>query len=492
MTEELAYLPASRLLKLFKSRKLSPLEVLEAQVARAEAMEPRINAFTDTYFEQAFALARKAEAKYMRRNLRVRALEGLTVAIKDEGAIKGQRSTSGSLIFEDAIAGRTDAFNDRILKAGAICHARSTTPEFCCAAVTHSRLWGVTRNPWNRRFTPGGSSGGSAAALAAGMTTLANGSDIAGSIRIPASCCGVVGFKPPYGRVPESPGFNLDFYSHQGPLARTVTDTALLQNVIAGPHPSDIATLRPKIRVPTEYRSIRGFRVAYSMDLGYFKVHKDVRRNTERALDVFRDLGCKVEEVDLGWTEASAKAAWDYLLHLFGASVAPMLKKHKDVMTPYARAFAEQGKRSKATDFVASLGVAIEMYRSFGTFMERFDVFVCPTLAKPAIPANDPLDYDSYRTAGKSMPDALSWCMTYPFNMLSRCPVISVPSGFAGTGVPTGIQIVSRTYDDTRVFKAAGAFEKALPWAYTGSGVPRLDRQAHVTSCHALNAPARK
>jgi len=410
----------------------------------------------------------------MRRGARLRALEGLTVAIKDEGAVKGQRSTAGSLILKDEVAPASDVFNDRILKAGGICHARTATPEFCCAAVTHSRLWGVTRNPWNPRYTPGGSSGGSAAALAAGTTTLANGSDIAGSIRIPASCCGVVGFKPPYGRIPESPGFNLDFYSHEGPLARTVADTALIENVMAGPHPSDISTLRPKIKVPTEYKSIRGWKIAYSMDLGYFKVHKEVRRNTEHALDVFRSLGCSVEEVDLGWTEVSAKAAWDYLLHIFGATMARVLKKHKHLMTPYARSFAEQGRRSKAEDFVASLAVASDMYRSFGPLMDEFDVFVCPTLAKPALSANDPLDYDSFRTAGKPIPDGLAWCMTYPFNMLSRCPVISVPSGFASNGVPTGIQIVARTYDDARVFKAAGAFEKAASWAYSGEGVPTL------------------
>ena len=199
------------------------------------------------------------------------------------------------------------------------------------------------------------------------------------------------------------------------------------------------------------------------MDLGYFKLHKDVLRNTENALDVFRELGCQVEEVDLGWTDASAKAGWDYLLHLFGASIAPMLKKHGDLMTHYARAFAEQGRRSKATDFVASLGVTVHIYKTFGALMERFDVFVCPTLAKPGIAAKDPLDYDSYRTAGKGMPDALGWCMTYPFNMLRRCPVISLLLGFTEYGVPTGIQIASRTYDDSRVFKAAGAFEKVGP-----------------------------
>jgi len=284
-----------QLLTLFKQRKLSPVELLNAQIDRAWKAEPKINAFTDTYYDQSLDMARKSEARYMRPKARLRALEGLTVAIKGEGAIKDQRSTSGSLLFRDNVATESDVFNERILKAGAICHARTATPEFCCAAVTHSRLWGVTRNPWYLGYTPGGSSGGSAAALAAGTTTLANGSDIAGSIRIPASCSGVVGFKPPYGRVPESSGFNLDFYSHEGPLARTVADVVLLENVMAGPHPSDIASLKPKLKVPTSYGSIRGWRVAYSLDLGYFDVDDEVRKNTESALEVFKSMGCQVD-----------------------------------------------------------------------------------------------------------------------------------------------------------------------------------------------------
>ena len=155
MTEELHYLPATRLLELFKLRKLSPVELLEAQIDRAWKAEPKINAFTQTFYDQSLVMARKSEARYMRPNARLRALEGLTVAIKDEGAVKGQRSTVGSLLLRDNVAEESDVFNDRILKAGAICHARTATPEFCCAAVTHSRLWGVTRNPWNRELHTG-------------------------------------------------------------------------------------------------------------------------------------------------------------------------------------------------------------------------------------------------------------------------------------------------------------------------------------------------
>ena len=404
----------------------------------------------------------------------MRALEGLPLVIKDEVPVEGQRCTNGSLIYRDEVATNTAIIAQRLLDAGAIQHARTTTPEFCCATITSSRLWGVSRNPWNRRYTPGGSSGGSAASLAAGTSLLATGSDIAGSIRIPASCCGVVGFKPPYGRVPQSAPFNLDFYCHEGPLARSVGDAALMQNTIAGPHPSDVASLRPKLRIPSKLEGVRGWRVAYSLDLGFFRVSAEVRRNTLEALEVFEELGCEVEEVAVPWSEQTARAAWTYLAHIFGASLASLLDEHADLMTPYARAFIESSARSSAEDYVRSFEAVGEMYGFFGPLLERYDVFVCPTTTRPAIAANAKLGYESFEAEGKSMPSGLSWCMTYPFNMLSRCPVLAVPSGFGKTGVPTGIQIVGKTYDDVSVFRAAAAFERASPWLHDSAHRPAL------------------
>jgi amidase len=302
--DELCYLSAVEAIARFKARRLSPVELMRAVIARAEAVEPTINAFPMTNFERALEQARAAEARYMKADGRPRPLEGLAVAIKDETAIKGERTTYGSLVFRDHRDTVDSPSVERLRRAGAIFHARSAAPEFACAAICHSRLWGVTRNPWNPDYTPGGSSGGAAASLAAGSTTLANGSDIGGSIRIPASACGVVGFKPPYGRNPDEVPFNLDSYNHSGPLARTVADCRLMQNVLAGPHPKDIATLRPKLRIPETLGDIKGWRIAYSPDLGYFEIDPEVAANTESALDVFRELGATVEEVDLGWTLA--------------------------------------------------------------------------------------------------------------------------------------------------------------------------------------------
>ena len=461
---DLCYLPATEAVALFRQRKLSPVELMRAVIARAEAVEPTINAFADSYFDEALAKARKAEARYMGSGGRPRALEGIPVAIKDEMTIKGKRTTSGSLVYKDRIDTETNVLVQRLQRAGAIVHARGTTPEFCAVGICHSRLWGVTRNPWNPDYTTGGSSGGSGASLAAGSATLATGTDIGGSIRTPAACCGVVGFKPPYGRNPEVPVFNLDFYSHSGPMARTVADCALMQNVLAGPHPKDIAGLKPRKRLPAAYGTIKGWRIAYSLDLGYFQLDEDVRQSTLAALDVFRALGATVEEVSVPWTQDCQTAVMNHLDHIFGASMARFLAEHREVMTDYVIGIAERARASTADDFLRSLEVAVELYDSVGPMLERHDAFICPTNAIPAVPAeHDPIA-PGFEINGVEVDADFGWVMTHPFNMLSRCPVLSVPSGRASNGVPTGIQIVARTYDDSRVFQAATAFERAQPW----------------------------
>ena len=472
---DLCYLPAAEALRQFKAKKLSPVELMRATMARAEATAKKTNCLTYTHFDEAMALAKKAEAKYAK-GARTGALEGLPIGIKDESYIKGKPTSNGSLIMKDYVGDHTSPMNERIIAAGGIVHARTATPEFSCAGYTWSRLWGVTRNPWNRKFTPGGSSGGSAASLASGTSAIATGSDIGGSIRIPASTCGLVGYKPPYGRNPDDPPFNLDFYCHTGPLARTVEDAIVLQNVMSGPSPLDISTLRPKLTLPTTYKPIKGWKIAFSMDLGFFEVDREVQKNTLAALDLFRSLGATVETVDLGWTEEVLEAGMDYLRHLFGASLSRLLKKHGKDMTSYARKFAQEGQKSKAVDFVRTLDVANKMYSTLGPMLEKYNVLVCPTTALAAVPAEFDQSKDSVKINGKTISNPfLGWAMTTPFNTMSRCPVVSVPSGRARNGVPTGIQIVGRTYCDGDVFQAAMAYETAQgQWFKTAGSQPLL------------------
>jgi amidase len=335
-------------------------------------------------------------------------------------------------------------------------------------------LWGVTRNPWNPEFTPGGSSGGAAAQLAAGTTTLANGSDIGGSIRIPASCSGVVGFKPPYGRVPQRPPFNLDSYCHEGPLARSVADCALFQNVLAGPHNQDIVSLRPKLKLPASFAPIGGWKIAYSIDLGYVDVDDEVRANTLATLDLFRELGATVEEVELGWGSQTLAAAMNHLGHLWGSTMAPLLSRHRYDVTNYVRAFGEFSRTTTAADFMNSMQVAGEMYDTLGPLLDKFNVFICPTAAVPAARADHDPGTDTITVNGKQVDPMLGWVMTYPFNILSRCPVLAVPSGRAGNRVPTGIQIVGRTYDDVSVFRAGAALETLRPMYDCADNRPQL------------------
>ena len=467
---DLCYLPATDAIKRFKAKTLSPVELLDALIRRAEEVEPVINAFTYRHFDEAMDKAKKAEAKYAS-GKRTRALEGLPIGIKDESFIKGKPTSSGSLIMKDFVADRTSVGNERIMRAGGIIHARTATPEFSAAFCTQSRLWGATRNPWNPEFTPGGSSGGTAASLAAGTSTIASGSDIAGSIRNPAGCCGLVGYKPPYGRNSDDPPFNLDFYCHTGPLARNVSDAIALQNVMSGPHPQDIASLRPKLRLPTDYPPIKDWKIAFSMDLGFFEVDPDVQKNTLNALNVFRDLGATVEEVDIGWDHRVLDAGMAYLKHIFGAYMGTYLEDHADKMTNYVRRWAEEAQKSTAAEFLHSLEVANEMYATVGPLLEKYQALVCPTNALPAVHADFDHSQDTLMINGKNVNPVLGWPMTTPFNSLSRCPVLTVPTGRASNGVPTSIQIVGRTYTDKDVFQAGMAYESAAPAWFAGKGL---------------------
>ena len=473
---ELCYLTATEALDRFRKKKLSPVELTKALIARAEKIQPKLKPFTFMYFEEALDLAKKAEAKYAK-GAKTGPLEGLPIAIKDESYIAGKPTSNGSLIMKDFVPDKSSVNNQRILKAGAMVIGRTATPEFSCASVTHSKLWGVTRNPWNPKFTPGGSSGGSGSALAAGVTTLAMGSDIGGSIRIPASATGVVGYKPPYGRNTDDPPFNLDPYCHTGPMTRSVADAILLQNVICGPSPTDIASLKPKLTLPTQYKPIKDWKIAYSIDLGFFEVDKEVVANTKRALEVFKSLGATVTEVDLKWGPEALQTGVDHLDHLFGNFMNKMAKKHAKIMTYYALDFAKAARKSKAEDFLRAMEGAAKMYQTFGPMMEKHDVFICPTLALPAVKADFFSGPEVLRINGKvsKFHPILGWCMTSPFNTLSRCPVLAVPSGHAKNGVPTGIQIIGRSYEDASVFQAATAFEQAVGgWYRDAAHRPKL------------------
>lgn len=470
---DLCYLSATEALALFKTRKLSPVEYLNAQIARAEQVEPIINAFAFKYYDEALAKAKKAEARFMKTGGRWRALEGIPLAVKDEMDIKGKLTTNGSLYLMDNVCTETHYSIERLLRAGAIVHARTTTPEFSCAGVTHSRVHGVTRTPWNPAFTCGGSSGGSGASLAAGSTPLATGSDIGGSIRIPAAACGVVGYKPPYGRNPDNTASAFDMYNVTGPITRTVADCILMQNIMCGPHPLANESIRPKYRIPHELKPIKGWKIAYSLDLGFFEVDGDVRRNTLKTLEVLKDLGAEIVEVDFGWSARADRAVQNYLDHLYGAYIKSFVDSDPSLASEWAKYCAGTHEKVTAAEFMETYKVAVEMSHGVGAILDTHHAFICPTIGSHEIPADHEPDQPIFIN-GKSVDILYGWCLCHPFNMLGRCPVLSVPSGIGDNGLPTGIQIVARHLDDKRVFQVGAALEDAQPWLDCADRRPKI------------------
>jgi Asp-tRNA(Asn)/Glu-tRNA(Gln) amidotransferase A subunit family amidase len=453
---DLCYLPATEALRLFRDRELSPVELLQAQLSRATRLEPVVNAFCSQRVEAAMSAAREAERTWLRDPASAGPLEGIPTVLKNEHTLVGERTDQGSWLLGDQADAENAPVTQRLLDAGAVIHARTNVPEFFVAMFTRSERYGVTRNPWQPAYTCGGSSGGAGAALAAGLTTLATGSDIGGSIRVPAAYCGVVGLKPSYGRVPEpAMFFAMNSHNHIGGLARTVADCALMFNVINGPHRADPASLKPRIELPLQPPTVRGLRVATSVSLGFFDVAEEVARNTRAAAQHLRDQGALVEEVDLKWTARVRDAFTSGLVFTLGHALSRLIEGRHERVSDYVCAMAEMSKHITLDDYLSSFDVMAEMHHALQDVFDRFDVLLCPTLADNRWPAE-----------GTCTPheDLMQRGMTFPFNMLSRHPVLAVPSGFASHGVPTGLQIVGPTYDEARVIQVGAALEQAIGW----------------------------
>lgn len=462
---DLCFLSATEALARFRAHSLSPVELCQALIARNEAVNPRLNALTDTYFDEALAQARKAEARYRNpRSGRARPLEGLTLAVKDFHSVKGRRTTYGSRIYADFKPNNTAPTVERLLAAGALLFSRTTTPEFAHCGITTSPLWGVTRNPWNTDCTPGGSSGGAGAVMAAGLATLADGTDGGGSCRIPAAFSGVVGYKPPFGRNPLDREHPLENMLHYGPLTRTVADAALMQNVMSGQHVADQCSLREKLVLPEVFPSVKGMKIAFSMDLGYYQVAPDVQRNTREMVRALKRLGAKVEEVDLGWNYGVLDAWMTRWQGIFADIGGPLLPRWRYEMTPFCVTLVENGLRQAADRFYHTNVTRGEMYSRLGPVLEKYEALVSPTLALSSLPADHDSGGNSLTINGTRVPDYLGWALTYPFNLMAWCPAMSIPSGFGDQDTPTGLQIVGRTFDDMNVFRIAAALERARPW----------------------------
>lgn len=457
---DLADASASQLLALYRAGQASPVEATRAVLARIARLNPVLNAFCLVDEEAALASARASEARW-RTGQSGGPLDGVPASIKDLILTRGWPTRRGSRGIDPAAQPwDVDApVTARLREAGAVLLGKTATPEFGCKGETNSPLTGITRNPWNPAKTPGGSSGGAAAAVAAGMGPLAVGTDGAGSVRIPAAFCGNFGLKPSFGRVPAYPLSPFGTVAHLGPHTMTVHDAALMMNVIKQPDARDWTALPPDA---TDYLAdleggVRGLRVAYSPTLGYARhVHPEVAAAVERAVQVLRDQGAVVEAQDPGiddpleiTTGLWFLGAWTLWNGLTPAQQA--------VADPDFAAEARLGERLSTLD-VQRLTLARGALGShLRQFMQRWDLIATPTVAVPAFDA---------RPAGHQPLDPVSmlgWTpFSYPFN-LSQQPACTIPCGLTFDGLPIGLQLVGRMFDDATVLRAARAYESACP-----------------------------
>jgi Asp-tRNA(Asn)/Glu-tRNA(Gln) amidotransferase A subunit family amidase len=470
--DDLALMSASEALARFRTRELSPVELIDAVLARADLIQEPVNPFTARYDDDARSAARAAEKRYAEGS--AGALDGLPVAIKELTAVAGQQHTLASLLLEHNVATESAPISERILAAGGIVHARTTTPEFGCASFTESRLYGLTRNPWDLDLSPAGSSGGSAAALATGAATLATGTDSAGSLRLPAAACGVVGLKPSFGRVPSPPPFGFEQANHDGPMARTVTDLALLLNVIAGPHPAAPNSLPAAPPVPLEPQGVEGLRLAVLTGIDGLAIDPDVAANASRAVDALRAAGAEAAEVDLGWSfDAIFEATKLHFAAQYGPAIQRFVDEAPELVTPFPVRFAEEmAEYARKPGFVLrARELTAELWAPLGRVLAEHDVLVYPTLAMPAPPAGEQFLDRGPVVNGVEQGDRWIVGTTVAFNLCSWCPVVSVPSGLSAGGVPTGVQFAGRPYDEPTVLRAARALERERPWHHAR---PRL------------------
>jgi Asp-tRNA(Asn)/Glu-tRNA(Gln) amidotransferase A subunit family amidase len=336
-------------------------------------------------------------------------------------------------------------------------------------------MWGTTRNPWNFAYSPGGSSGGSGAAVAAGMAVLATGTDMGGSVRVPASACGVVGYKPPHGRNPDAYPFNLDRLNHCGALARSVGDIALVQNVVAGRHPDDGESLPDMLVYPETPESIAGLRVAWSPDLSYRAVDPEVLANTERALRLLERLGCAVQRVQPGWSDEVDDIAADwYRQGPFGQMLLRVLEHDAGLVSPDLQRLGRSWE-GKISGVGHVLKLIQHMSQRFDELMQSHDVFICPTMSIAAVKADQSMWGADFEIDGRRVDAEFGYSLTHQFNLLGHCPAITIPSGQTRLGLPTGLQIIGKPFDDLTVIRAAWAFETAAgPWFLTRASRPNL------------------
>ena len=452
-----AFLSATGLVAAYRAGELSPVDIVRQTFERIERIEPKINAFcVVARQEDLLREAREAEARWRAKAPRGE-LDGVPVSVKDAIIAEGWPTLRGSRTSPKDPGNEDAPSVARLREAGALIIGKTTTPEFGWAGVTHSPLSGVTRNPWNLALTPGGSSGGSAAALAAGIGHAAIGTDAGGSVRIPGAFCGLVALKPTAGRVPNYPPSAVGTLGHIGPMTHTVSDAALMLNIIGVPDGRDWLSLPPADR---DHRvglnaGIRGLRIAYSPTLGYAKVQPEVAALVAKAVAQLESLGARVEEVARPFDDPT-----DLFRTFFFAGIShatrPFDQAKLALLDPDLRKVLDEARKVTLADYMGATDRRGALGRTMRAFHEKYDLIVTPTLAVTAF------------EAGKLTPpgygdDWTAWTpFTYPFNLTGQ-PAATVPCGLVGGDKPVGLQIAGAMYQDHLVLRAAQAYFETQP-----------------------------
>ena len=463
MDKEVCFAPATELRESIQSKQVSVPELVELFYNRIRELNPKLNAYLALCPDQAMAEAQAAQDAVQRGDA-LGLLHGIPISVKDLEVTKGIPTTMGSLVFKDRTPDIDSAVVERVRRAGAIILGKTNTPEFGQSGTTENKLGDACRNPWNLERTAGGSSGGAAAALAAGLCTLATGSDGGGSIRIPASFSGVFGIKPSQGRVPRYGGYGkpaANHFSQSGPMSRIVADTALLLQVLAGPDPRDPTSMR---ETPPDFMidlnaGVRGLRIAWSADLGYAGVDPEVVRTAEQGARVFGELGATVEEPALV-IEDPFPAFWDVFSTGTYAAYGHLLDQHWDDFTEYGRRSLEHGAEVTGADLSRGLLRVDQLRRQLEDFFDQYDLLMTPTMAVPAFPIGQRPSV----IGGKQVEPFWGYLpFTFPINMTGQT-ASSVPCGFSADGMPIGLHIIGPYGSEARVLQASAAFEQARPW----------------------------
>ena len=461
--DRLPFAPASEVRRLLDSGQVSSVELTEMFLQRIESLNPRLNAYLTVTREEALAAASKAD-RSRARGESLGPLHGVPVSIKDLELTRGIRSTMGSLAFKDYVPEEDSLVVERVKAAGAVILGKTNTPECGFSGTTENRLGDAARNPWNPERTPGGSSGGAGAAVAAGLCTMATGSDGGGSIRIPCSFTGTYGIKPGQGRVPRAggvgrPGYNT--FSQSGPMTRTVADSALLLQVLAGPDVRDPGCVKAE---PPDFLEgleggLPGLRVAWSPDLGYAPVDGEVAGATAAAARVFEELGCSVDEPGVT-VEDPFPAFWDLFAIGGFTAYGHLLDDHGDDLTDYVLETIEHGSTRSVVDYSRALLRVQELQAQMAELFRTYDLLLTPTTAVPGFPVGE----NPAIIGGQPVMPFFGYTpFAFPFNMTMQTAA-NAPCGFSSDGMPIGLQIVGRRGEETTVLRASAAFERARPW----------------------------